>query len=257
MPERARSYEVAGLKLTPTTSDELLDVVDEAVRTRRQCVVASQNLHGILVHARDAGVRALHARAQTIVHLDGMPLVLLCRAAGIPATRRHRVTWVDFIDPLFAHAAAAGWRVYYLGSQPHVYARGMSVIRARYPQLALAGRHGFFDDAPGSDDERSIRAQIVAFAPEIVLVGMGMGRQERWVERNLAALEPASILMSGACLEYVAGAVRTPPRWMGRWGLEWAFRFAGDPQRFAARYLLEPWIVAGLLAQRAVLRRAR
>ncbi len=256
MREPLRSYDVAGLKLTPATLGNLVDAVDEAVRERRQCVVASQNVHGILVHARDADVRALHARPETIVHIDGMPLVLLCCCAGIDAGRAHRVTWVDFIGPLLERAERRGWRVFYIGSSPEVFVQALEVVRGRYPNLAIRGHHGYFDDTPDTAEERTIAAAIAAFEPHVVLVGMGMGRQERWVEHHLQALAPASVLTSGACFEYLAGAVRTPPRWMGHYGLEWLFRFGENPQRFAFRYLIEPWIVAGLLLRRFAARRA-
>jgi N-acetylglucosaminyldiphosphoundecaprenol N-acetyl-beta-D-mannosaminyltransferase len=72
---------------------------------------------------------------------------------------------------------------------------------------------------------------------------MGMGRQERWILNNLSEIAPASICTVGACMEYIADSVRTPPRWMGAVGLEWLFRLGENPQRFWHRYLVEPWPV--------------
>jgi N-acetylglucosaminyldiphosphoundecaprenol N-acetyl-beta-D-mannosaminyltransferase len=84
---------------------------------------------------------------------------------------------------------------------------------------------------------------IVDYRPQVLLVGMGMGIQERWILQNLDILSPTSVCTVGACMEYIAGAAATPPRWMGQAGLEWLFRLTENPGRFWYRYLVEPWFV--------------
>jgi N-acetylglucosaminyldiphosphoundecaprenol N-acetyl-beta-D-mannosaminyltransferase len=88
---------------------------------------------------------------------------------------------------------------------------------------------------------------INAYRPHVLVVGMGMGRQERWIMDNLDRLEVNGIGTSGACIEYFAGAVPTPPRWLGPIGLEWLYRLCTNPRRFAWRYLVEPWLVLGFI----------
>jgi N-acetylglucosaminyldiphosphoundecaprenol N-acetyl-beta-D-mannosaminyltransferase len=56
-------------------------------------------------------------------------------------------------------------------------------------------------------------------------------------------------LPSGACIDYVAGAVPTPPRWMGRLGVEWLHRLVSEPRRLWSRYLVEPWFVLFLFTK--------
>ncbi|HEY4441408.1 MAG TPA: WecB/TagA/CpsF family glycosyltransferase [Candidatus Elarobacter sp.] len=257
MPARpiapAGSFDVFGVKLTPLTVDELVGTIRARLSASEPCIVASQNMHGISVMRRDVEFAALHALPETIVHLDGMPLVALCRLAGVRADRRHRVTLVDLIWPLLRSAEADGRRVFYLGSTPAVVAAARAAIAARHPRLTIAYRDGYFDiDDPAANGE-VVRA-VAAFAPHLVLVGMGMGRQERWIVRHRAQLGACTFVTVGACLEYVAGAVATPPRWMGSHGLEWLFRLAGSPTRFWRRYLVEPWPVLAYLAG-SVLRR--
>jgi N-acetylglucosaminyldiphosphoundecaprenol N-acetyl-beta-D-mannosaminyltransferase len=74
---------------------------------------------------------------------------------------------------------------------------------------------------------------------------MGVPRQEQWIQENRDAIDANVILPSGATLDFIAGAKRMAPRWMGAIGLEWAFRLATEPRRLASRYLVEPW---GLLS---------
>src|SRR5690606_21110319 len=94
----------------------------------------------------------------------------------------------------------------------------------------------------------------------ILIVGMGMPRQEIWVYENRSSLSATVILTAGACMDYIAGAVPVPPRWLGPIGLEWAYRLATNPRRLATRYLLEPWALAPRLVRAIVgarLRRSR
>jgi N-acetylglucosaminyldiphosphoundecaprenol N-acetyl-beta-D-mannosaminyltransferase len=79
------------------------------------------------------------------------------------------------------------------------------------------------------------------------MVGMGMPRQELWIEANLNAIQANIILATGAVLDYVAGVIPTPPRWSGPLGLEWAFRLAAEPRRLASRYLIEPWTLVPIV----------
>jgi len=247
MTPRAASYDVFGAKLTPLTLDEILSALRAHVSAREPCIVAYQNLHGLYVRLRDPIVDVLHRHPLTYVHIDGMPLIALCRLCGIPAQRRHRITLVDSIWPVLMLAASQGWRVYFVGGTPAIVEAGANAIRARLPSLDFRGHHGYLDTAGTHEVLQDVRA----FTPHLVIVGMGMGAQERWVAQNLEGLAPASVCLVGACMEYLAGAVRTPPRWMGQNGCEWLFRLGENPRRFWRRYLIEPWFVlAHILSHR-------
>jgi N-acetylglucosaminyldiphosphoundecaprenol N-acetyl-beta-D-mannosaminyltransferase len=236
------SYDLFGAKITPMTLDGLMQLITRHVESRTSCVIASQNLHGMHVRLWDTALRMLHALPQTFVHIDGLPLVFMCKLRGIEAKRHHRLTLVDWIWPLLSLAASNGWRVYYVGAKPDVVDAGTAVIAKRLPDLQLRAHHGYFHDPDGRGSWDVLR-DISAYRPQLVLVGMGMGVQERWILEHLRALEPATICTVGACMEYIAGVAKTPPRWMGPLGLEWLFRLSENPGRFWYRYLVEPWFV--------------
>lgn len=245
MSNCVKSYDVYGYKVSPMFLKEQLALLDVYVQAREQCVLANLNLHGLYMLHREPEMSQLHENAATYVAVDGMPIVLLCRLAGVSVTRKHRVTYVDLIWPLLNHAAEKGWRVYYVGSSQEVLVKAECKIRDRLPHLAFRAHHGYFDFS-----SEAVVADIVSFNPNVLVVGMGMPLQERWILRNMAAIAPACVLPGGAIMEYVAGVVKIPPRWMGNVGLEWLFRLVENPRRFWHRYMIEPWIVAWLLAAR-------
>lgn len=241
-----------GVEVDPVTMSDLHDIVSDAVVHRSRRIIAHHNTHSVYLYHRDAKMRALYARAHRI-HVDGMPLVFLGRLSGRPLRRQHRVTYVDWIRPLMALASTRGYRVFFLGSSPAVAERGAVQLRKEFPDLVLATHHGHFDAGSGVENAQILNA-IRSFRSDIVMVGMGMPRQEHWVLDHLDQIHAHVILTAGACLDYVAGAVPTPPRWMGRWGLEWLFRLGSDPRRLWRRYLIEPWFVFRLFLRDLLMR---
>lgn len=235
-----------GITVHVLTADDLHSLIEEAVvKDERRVIIAHHNMHSLYIYHHDPGMREFYDRSN-VVHVDGMPLVFLGRLAGCPLERRHRVTYVDWVRPLMREAARQGWRVFFLGSKPGVAAGAADILKKEMPGLQLETLHGYFNGAPGSEENQNVLQRIETYGPDILMVGMGMPRQEHWILENLSGLHAKVILTAGACMDYVAGAVSTPPRWMGYWGLEWLYRLLCEPRRLWRRYLVEPLFVLKL-----------
>jgi N-acetylglucosaminyldiphosphoundecaprenol N-acetyl-beta-D-mannosaminyltransferase len=94
---------------------------------------------------------------------------------------------------------------------------------------------GYFDERYGSPENEALVERINTYAPDLLIVGMGMPRQEFWTHENCARSKAHVILSSSGAAFDVAGTIPTPPRWSGRLGLEWAFRLANNPPRLFTR----------------------
>jgi N-acetylglucosaminyldiphosphoundecaprenol N-acetyl-beta-D-mannosaminyltransferase len=183
-------------------------------------------------------------------HIDGLSLVLLGRLFGLPLRSDHRTTWLDLLPLLAEEATRRQWRIFYLGSRPGVAEKGARALRARYPGLLISARDGYFDTNRFSKDNQGVLAEIRRYAPDILLVGMGMPRQETWILQNREEIAAHAIFTSGALMDYVAGEVPAPPRWLGPLGLEWLYRLLSEPARLWRRYLVEPWLIFIYMASR-------
>jgi N-acetylglucosaminyldiphosphoundecaprenol N-acetyl-beta-D-mannosaminyltransferase len=245
MPQ-PRTARFLGVSVQPMTIAELTDTVVESVSTNQKRVIANHNMHSLYLFHKEAAERPdgpfqrYFSRAHR-THIDGMSIVLLARLYGQPARAVHRVGYTDWLPFLMASAVEKDWRVFYLGSAPGVVDSGVTTLRERHPGLQIEYRHGYFDVDPEGSENKNVLQQIADFQPHLLMVGMGMPRQERWIEANLDAIQAKVILATGAVLDYVAGVIPTPPRWSGPLGLEWAFRLVAEPRRLASRYLIEPW----------------
>ena len=99
---------------------------------------------------------------------------------------------------------------------------------------------------------------INAARPDIVWVGLGVPRQEKWMATMRGQLDAPMLVGVGAAFDFLSGTVAQAPRWIQRAGLEWLFRLTREPRRLWRRYLrYNPRFVAGFLRQWWGMRRGR
>jgi len=243
-----RSGRIFGFRITPTTPKDIIAATALSIRQNQQLIIAHQNMHGLYLALTNDAFRNLHELPQSLVHIDGFPIVYLAWFHKLRHTRMdHRAAIHDWL-PHYARAASdARWRIYCLGSNTNTNAQAVRMLCEIAPHATIKGHDGYFDASKGSIENQKILDDIAAFAPNIVLVGMGMGRQEQWIVDNQYELGNRCLVAVGACLEYMAGDMPMCPRWFGPFGLEMLWRLVTRPRRYAHRYLVEPWLLLGLL----------
>ena len=243
-PARIERLKVLGGEVDAVTPAQVLALVDRRISKRVPTVIANHNLHSLYLLRRSAAMRAFYARAD-LIEPDSTPMILWASLLGLPISRRHRCTYLDWREAFWEMARERGWRVFYLGGEPGVAQTAADTIARRWPGVKITVRHGRFDARPDGPDNAAVLADIAAAQPDVLFVGMGMPRQEAWIIENLDRLGPCVVFSVGAAFDYEAGAIPTPPRWTGRVGMEWLFRLASEPRRLFRRYLLEPWSLIG------------
>ena len=190
------------------------------------------NAHCLNVAARDPIYRWALARADFRLP-DGAGVQLAARLRGTRFVENLNGT--DMFPPLCQAAAARGMSIYFLGSAEGV-ARGASeTARELAPGLKVAGtRNGFFS----KDEESRIIDDINASGAAIVLVAMGVPKQDIWIARNRHRLNAHLVMGVGAQFDFWSGRVPRAPEFMRKAGLEWVMRLAVEPRRMARRYLV-------------------
>ena len=224
--------------------EEVMHQLETWVEAGVKAVIANHNLHSLHLIRTEPRLAEFFARAD-LVQIDSTPLIAFGRLVGRGTRRKHRSTYLDWREHFWSLADRKGWRVMFIGGAEGVADAAAERLKARHGRVDLAVRSGYFDATPGSGDNRRLVAEVKAFAPQVLLVGMGMPRQEIWIADHLDALPNCVVLNVGAAFDYEAGVQKAAPRWMGKAGLEWLYRLAVDPRRLFHRYCVEPWHLMG------------
>ncbi|MFK7889912.1 MAG: WecB/TagA/CpsF family glycosyltransferase [Granulosicoccus sp.] len=244
------SIKLLGFHANPGSLDDYLHLTKNCIESDTKASVLYHNLHSLYSFFVSEDLRKYYSG--TTVLVDGMPVIWLMKLCGKAVNREHRVTYVDFIIPLIRLARENNWNVYHIGQTADIQRLALEKIRLEVPGIKISGHHGYFDQTPESADSLKIVDAVNAGKTHILLVGLGAPNQEAWIHAHREQIEAPAVFTCGACMEYVAGAVKTPPRWLGKLGLEWSFRLMENPKRFAFRYLVEPFLLALILLKNGV-----
>ena len=236
---------IVGQSMDLVKPEEVLHHIQQAVRQGEKSLIANHNLHSLYLMQKRPELGAFYDKAD-LIEVDSTPLLAFSRALGLHSRGFHRCTYLDWRDHFWSVANRQSWRVLSVGGAPGVGDEAARRLKLRYPEADIAIHHGFFDARPGSSENAAVLDRITAFQPHILFVGMGMPRQELWIAENFERLPDCVILPVGAAFDYEAGAQSPAPRWMGRAGVEWAYRLLHDPKRLFVRYCVEPWTLLPL-----------
>jgi len=104
--------------------------------------------------------------------------------------------------------------------------------------------------ALSAEEEQSAIAAIDSSGAQVVWVGTGQPKQEKWMLQMRPRLSAPLLVGVGAAFDFLAGLVSQAPPWMQRSGLEWTYRLAHEPRRLWRRYArYNPRFVAGFSRQ--------
>ena len=241
--------DVLGVGVDPLTVEELHAEIGHLVRGGERGLVLNVNAHCLSLCYEDPRLRDFLNGAE-VVFCDGAGVMLAARILGrrIPG----RITYADWIWQLAAFAEAEGFSLYFLGARSGVAQEAARRLRENYPKLKIVGvRHGYFDHGAGSAENEAVVEEINTAAPDILLVGLGMPLQERWLMENRHKLDAGVALTGGAVFDYVSGRLRRGPRLLTRSGFEWLARLLVEPRRLWRRYLIgNPLFLLRVLRQR-------
>lgn len=246
--DRFPRYTLLGVEVDAMVPMDLIGTIETVAKSNQRAIVANHNLHSIYLVHRDEKMRQFYDRA-AYTFIDGMSLVYAGQLLGLPLQRRHRMTAVDWLRPVLIAVAQRGWRVFFLGSAPGVAERAAGILRQEIQGLRIEVANGYFDMETESEENAAVLGRIRAFRPHLLIVGMGMPRQEHWIVQHLEFIQANVIMNQGAFMDYVAGETPTPPRWISHLGFEWLARLLANPHRLWQRYLIEPWALLPLFGR--------
>jgi N-acetylglucosaminyldiphosphoundecaprenol N-acetyl-beta-D-mannosaminyltransferase len=220
------SLTIFGVRVDDVTEAEAVAWCERFATERGRSVV-TPNPEIVMAARREPALRQALARADLAIP-DGGGLLLAARLWGQPL--REQVRGSDLTNTLLVRAAARGWRVFLLGGAPGVAEEAAARLQARWPAMAIAGTFaGIADEAHDAETRAAVAA---AGRVDVLLVAYGGSKQERWLARNLPALDVGVALGIGGVLDFLAGRVRRAPLAVRRAHGEWLWRLILQPWRW-------------------------
>jgi N-acetylglucosaminyldiphosphoundecaprenol N-acetyl-beta-D-mannosaminyltransferase len=201
---------------------------------RESRYVCIADVHSIM-RARADPLHAAALRAADTVTPDGTPLVAVGRIKGHKVAR---VCGPDLMEAICAAPRTEGYRHFFYGSTPETLQALAKQLTARFPEIDIVGQlspaRWNLEDRDWTEDLQTIQATT----PNILWVGLGCPKQERWMAINSQALPGMVTIGVGAAFDFHAGSVKRAPVLMQRIGLEWLYRVACEPKRLFRRYAI-------------------
>lgn len=243
---------IGPLAFDPLTMEEALARVMAMAQERRRAYVVTPNVDHVVRAEKDAEfVRICHDA--DLVVADGMPIVWASRL--LPKSLPMRVAGSDLAPLVCAAAAHRGLSVFLLGGMPGEAERAGANLKAKHPGFELAGAYsppfGFEHDML---ECQRILDLLNASRADIILVGVGSPKQEKWIYKWRSQIDCGVLLGIGATIGFMAGTLKRAPRLMQRTGLEWLYRLSQEPRRLLGRYVKDLRFVVILWRCRSVAR---
>jgi N-acetylglucosaminyldiphosphoundecaprenol N-acetyl-beta-D-mannosaminyltransferase len=246
---------VVGTDLALTDYAATMDWMDEVIRRGERACVTAAAVHLVMVAREDPETRQAVERALAVP--DGVPLVWALRALG--HGQATRVYGPDLMAAYCERSARTGTTMFLYGGRSDAALQELTGnLRDRYPVLRIVGGWSPPFRALTDAERDDAAARINATGADVVWVGTGQPKQEKWMAEMRDRLEAPILAGVGAAFDFHAGIVPQAPAWMQRRGLEWTYRLAREPRRLWRRYArYNPRFVAAFARQYAAHRAGR
>ncbi|OGM77171.1 hypothetical protein A2210_00670 [Candidatus Woesebacteria bacterium RIFOXYA1_FULL_40_18] len=222
---------ILGVRVDGTELAEVLSKIVQKIDSEAKFYIVTPNPEIILKAQNDKKLReALNSADFSIA--DGFGLKIA--EPSLPIVRGR-----ELMGNLCKMAKDANWKVFFLGGTKDANARAIKNAKLFYNSINIKGEAGPTldpDGEPISEVDTKIQFDVLdkigIIQPDILFVGFGCPKQEKWVYRNFKKLNAKCIMVVGGAIDYLAGVAKLPPAWMESLGLEWLWRLFNEPERF-------------------------
>jgi N-acetylglucosaminyldiphosphoundecaprenol N-acetyl-beta-D-mannosaminyltransferase len=235
-PADVERLEIVDIPIAMTDYEGAMDVMDGMIARRDPGYVCAVAVHAVSVAQRDPEMREA-LLGSTLTVPDGMPLVWAANTLG--ANLHNRVYGPELMQRYSARCAEKGHRVWLYGGRDQGSLAQLALnLRKMHPGIRIVGGYSPPFRPLTEPEEAQLAARINADRPDVLWVGVGVPKQEKWMAHMRDRLEVPVMAAVGAAFDFHSGRVSQAPAWMQERGLEWVYRIAQEPRRLLPRYLL-------------------
>lgn len=217
--------------------DEALEEIDRIINSNGYHYIVTPNVDHIVKLEQDNEFRRVYENADLIL-TDGKPLIWLSKMLKTPI--KEKVSGSDLFPKVCKLAAKKKYKLFLLGAAKGVAQKSAENLMNKYKGLNVVGTfspdYGF---EKNSEKINEIVKIVNDCKPDILAVGLGAPKQEKFIYKYKDVLKVPVSLAIGASIDFEAGNIKRAPVWMQKNGLEWFYRFLKEPRRMFKRYFID------------------
>ena len=219
------------------TMAETLNEIDKLIQKKNCSYVVTPNVDHIVRLEKDEELQKVYKNASLIL-TDGKPLIWISKWYKTPI--KEKISGSDLFPKVCELAANKNYTMYLLGAAEGVADTAAKNLMQKYKGLNIVGTYsppfGFEKDKKELD---KIKEQIQKVHPDILIIGLGCPKQEKFMYHHCKELGVPISFGLGASIDFEAGNIKRAPKWMSNHGLEWLYRFSKETKRLFKRYFVD------------------
>lgn len=219
------------------TMSETLNEIDKLIQKKKCSYVVTPNVDHIVRLEKDEELQKVYKNA-SLVLTDGKPLIWISKWYKTPI--KEKISGSDLFLRVCQLAANKNYTIYLLGAAEGVADTAARNLMKKYPGLNIVGTYSPpFGFEKNEQEMNKIKTQIQDVHPDILIVGLGCPKQEKFMYYHCKELGVPISFGLGASIDFEAGNIKRAPKWMSNHGLEWLYRFSKEPKRLFKRYFVD------------------
>jgi N-acetylglucosaminyldiphosphoundecaprenol N-acetyl-beta-D-mannosaminyltransferase len=219
------------------TMSETLNEIDKLIQKKNCSYVVTPNVDHIVRLEKDEELQKVYKNASLIL-TDGKPLIWISKWYKTPI--KEKISGSDLFPRVCQLAANKNYTIYLLGAAEGVADTAARNLMKKYPGLNVVGTYSPpFGFEKNEQEMNKIKTQIQEVHPDILIVGLGCPKQEKFMYYHCKELGVPISFGLGASIDFEAGNIKRAPKWMSNHGLEWLYRFSKEPKRLFKRYFVD------------------
>lgn len=239
------TIDLLGMKVHRINRAQALEALQQFIATGEPHLVVTADASGHVIASGDPEfLRIVNTAA--LVTPDSTGILWAAKKLGTPL--QERVSGVDLAEQLCAESARKGYGVYFYGAAPGVAEEAAETMRQRYPGANIVGTANGFMNSP--EQQAELIRDIQAKKPAVLLVAMGIPKQEKWITQHMAELRVPVCMGVGGTFDVFSGRVTRAPEAWQRAGMEWLYRLIQNPKKYSKVATLPVFVLRVLLGRR-------
>jgi N-acetylglucosaminyldiphosphoundecaprenol N-acetyl-beta-D-mannosaminyltransferase len=239
MNDNLKRGKIMDVPVDLVNKNQALEKIKNAVTENKKLHVVTVNAEMIMLTREDSDFGSILKNAGLIIP-DGSGVIWALRNQGIKLAK------LPGIELALSCIQDTGARVFLLGGQEETIKLAYDSLVKSSPGHNIAGyRNGYFKD----EEDDKIIDQINALNPDILLIGLGVPRQEKWINRNINKINASVFIGVGGSFDVFSGKIKRAPLIMRKLHLEWLYRLYKEPWRWR-RMLALPRFVGAVYRDR-------